>query len=76
MKTLSSDEKSMVKFLNVKKSKIAWPRIIVIGSTDEGDLRKLQGLAGSLKPVKKLRNGNILVKCANDSRFRSQQNGK
>ena len=31
----------------------------------------LQGLAGSLKSVKKLRNGTLLVECATDSHSRS-----
>ena len=61
----SSDEESMVKTLNAKKSKVTsfktWPRFLIIGSTDEGALQKLspfaidkglQGLAGSLKSVK------------------------
>ena len=65
----SSDEESMVKAINAKKSKVTsfktWPRFLIIGSTNEGALRKLspfaidkglQGLAGSLKSVKKLRN--------------------
>ena len=80
----SSDEESMIKSLNVKKSKITccktWPRFLIIGSTDEGALRKLspfaidkglQGLAGSLMSVKKLRNGTLLVECATDSHSRS-----
>ena len=80
----SSDEESMIKSLNVKKSKRTscktWPRFLIIGSTDEGALRKLspfatdkelQGLAGSLKSVKKLRNGTLLVECATDSHSRS-----
>ena len=80
----SSDEESMVKTLNAKKSKVTsfktCPRFLIIGSTDEGALQKLspfaidkglQGLAGSLKSVKKLRNGTLLVECATDSHSRS-----
>ena len=65
----SSDEEYMVKTLNAKKSKVTsfktWPRFLIIGSIDEGALQKLspfaidkglQGMAGSLKSVKKLRN--------------------
>ena len=80
----SSDEESMVKAINAKKSKVTsfktWPRFLIIGSTDEGALRKLspfainkglQGLAGNLKSVKKLRNGTLLVECATDSHSRN-----
>ena len=80
----SSDEESMIKSLNVKKSKITscktWRRFLIIGSTDEGALRKLspfaidkglQGLAGGLKSVKKLRNWTLLVECATDSHSRN-----
>ena len=80
----SSDEKSTVKTLNAKNSKVTsfktWPRFLIIGSTDEGALQKLspfaidkglQGWAGSLKSVKKLRNGTLLVECATDGHSRS-----
>ena len=79
----SSDEEYMVKPINAKKSKVTsfktWPRFLIIGSTDEGALQKrspfgidkgLQRLAGSLKSVKKLRNGTLLVECATDSHSR------
>ncbi|XP_041374116.1 uncharacterized protein LOC121387156 [Gigantopelta aegis] len=66
--------------LNVNKSKVisgkTWPRFLVIGSSVDGALRKLspfaiekglQGLAGELKTIKKLRNGSVLVECATES---------
>ncbi|XP_041369896.1 uncharacterized protein LOC121383865 [Gigantopelta aegis] len=78
----SSDEES--KSLNVKKSKVislkTWPRFLVIGSSDEGALKKLspfaiqkglEGLAGEPKTVKKLRNGSLLVECSTESHSRN-----
>ena len=78
----------MIKSWNVKKFKITscitscktWPRFLIIGSTDEGALRKLspfasdkglQGLAVNLKSINKLRDGTLLVNCATDSHSRN-----
>ena len=78
----SSDEESMS--VNLKRTKVvsskSWPRFLVIGSSDDGALKKLspfaiekglQGLAGELKSVKKLRNGSLLVECLKENQSKN-----
>ena len=80
----SSGEESTTWNNAVKKSKVvssqSWSRFLVIGSSDERALKTLspfaihkglQGLAGELKSVKKLRNGSLLVECNNEHHSRN-----
>ena len=50
----SSNEESVVKAMNAKKSIVTsfttWPRFLIIGSTDEGALRKLSPFAIKVTP--------------------------
>jgi hypothetical protein len=75
----SSDEESMNSLTN-KKTKVisnfAWPRFLVIGSSNDEALKKLSpfaiqkgliGLAGEPKSVKKLRNGSLLIECLTEA---------
>ena len=79
IKTFINDDESKNNSVNAKKSKIfstkLWPRLRVIGSSEEGPLRKLssfaiqkglKGFAGDLKRVKKLKNASLLIKCTTE----------
>ena len=71
----SSDDELITN--HVKKSKVislkAWPRFLIIGFAIQ---KGLQGLAGELKTVKKLRNGSLLVECSTESHSKNLQKSK
>ena len=66
----TSDEESMKNTSNISSDN--WPRFLIIEPVSEGTLnssspfaiqKTLQGLAGDLKSVKRIRSGRLLVEC-------------